>query len=101
MRAARPDDWSARRILQYCRNNWLSEGDCFEVTTCSTQSTRVGSVFTGLLSWQALFVSSEEFLCEQRMRMHLGNDLILQKMFLVVYLAVSFSCEGNAAEPFY
>lgn len=35
------------------------------------------------------------------MRMHLGNDLTLQKMILVVYLAVSFSSEGNAAEPLY
>jgi len=35
------------------------------------------------------------------MRMHLGNDLILQKMILVGYLAVSFSSEENTAEPLY
>lgn len=98
--AARPDNRPARRILQHWRNNWLSERACFEVTTCSTHSTRAGLDCTGLLSWQALFVPVEEFLCEERMRMHLGNDLILQKMLLVaVHPAERFSFEGNVAEP--
>lgn len=78
---------------------WLLERHCFEVTICSTHSTWAGSVFTGPVSWQDLFVPSEEFICEEWMRMHLGNGLILQKMILVVYLAVSFSSEGNAAKP--
>lgn len=82
------------------RSNWLSERACFEVTTCSTQRTRAGLVCTGSLSWQALFVPVEEFLCEQRMRTHLRNDLILQKMLLVtVHSAEGFSSEGNVAEP--
>jgi len=36
------------------------------------------------------------------MRMHLGNELILQKVLLIaVHPAVRFSSEGNVAEPLY